>query len=64
MIFSAALMAILQVFFYLANYYIVREHLPAAFQPGTARTIYYVLTMLLVAGFGVMGGLSRLGLVG
>ncbi len=64
MIFSAALMAILQVFFYFANYYIVREHLPASFQPGTARKVYYAVTMVLVAGFGIMGGLSRLGLVG
>lgn len=64
MVFSAALMAILQVFFYFANYYIVRKHLPAAFQPDRAHKVYYIATMVLVAGFGVMGGLSRLGLVG
>ncbi|MBS3761607.1 Nramp family divalent metal transporter [Halodesulfurarchaeum sp.] len=64
MVFSAALMAILQVFFYFANYYIVRKHLPAAFQPDRVHTVYYIATMVLVAGFGVMGGLSRLGLVG
>ncbi|MFW6384019.1 MAG: Nramp family divalent metal transporter [Halodesulfurarchaeum sp.] len=63
-IFSAALMAILQVFFYVANYYIVREHLPAAFQPGPARKVYYAVTIVLVAIFGVMGAMSRLGLVG
>ncbi|MFB6086579.1 MAG: Nramp family divalent metal transporter [Halodesulfurarchaeum sp.] len=64
MVFSAALMAILQVFFYFANYYIVQKHLPEAFQPDTAHKRYYVITMVLVAGFGLMGGLSRLGLVG
>ncbi len=64
MVFSAALMAILQVFFYFANYYIVREHLPAAFQPDTAHKVYYLVTMVMVAAFGVMGGLSRLGMIG
>ncbi|MFW5921705.1 MAG: Nramp family divalent metal transporter [Halodesulfurarchaeum sp.] len=64
MVFSAALMAILQVFFYFANYYIVREHLPEPFQPDRVHNVYYAVTMLLVAGFGLMGGLSRLGLVG
>ncbi|MFW5900206.1 MAG: Nramp family divalent metal transporter [Halodesulfurarchaeum sp.] len=64
MVFSAALMAILQVFFYFANYYIVRKHLPEAFQPDRAHTAYYLVTMVLVGAFGVMGGLSRLGLVG
>ena len=64
MVFSAALMAILQVFFYIANYYIVREHLPAAFQPSSAKQLYYAVTILLVIGFGIMGGMARLGLVG
>jgi len=64
LVFSAALMAILQVFFYFANYYIVREHLPAAFQPDRRRKLYYAISMALVAGFGIMGGLGRLGLVG
>jgi hypothetical protein len=64
MVFSAALMAILQVFFYVANYYVVREHLPAAFQPDRRQRAYYAVTIVLVALFGVMGGLSRLGLVG
>ncbi|MFB6110717.1 MAG: Nramp family divalent metal transporter [Halodesulfurarchaeum sp.] len=64
MVFSAALMAILQVFFYLANYYVVREHLPEAYQPSSAKRVYYAITILLVIGFGLMGGLSKLGLVG
>jgi Mn2+/Fe2+ NRAMP family transporter len=63
-IFSAALMAILQVFFYVANYYIVREHLPAPFQPTTGQQVYYAITIVLVIGFGIMGAMGRLGLVG
>lgn len=63
-IFSAALMAILQVFFYIANYYIVREHLPEPFQPTTWQHVYYVVTIVLVIGFGIMGAMGRLGLVG
>ncbi|MGM0398866.1 MAG: Nramp family divalent metal transporter [Halobacteriota archaeon] len=63
-IFSAALMAILQVFFYIANYYIVDKHLPEPFQPTTWQRVYYGLTIVLVVGFGVMGAMGRLGLVG
>mgnify|MGYP006288301263 CR=1 FL=1 len=63
-IFSAALMAILQVFFYIANYYIVREHLPDPFQPTTLQRAYYAITIVLVVAFGVMGAMGRLGLVG
>ena len=63
-IFSAALMAILQVFFYLANYYIVRLHLPEPFQPTGTQKVYYAVTMGLVVVFGIMGAMGRLGLVG
>ncbi|MFB6153139.1 MAG: Nramp family divalent metal transporter [Halodesulfurarchaeum sp.] len=63
-VFSAALMAILQVFFYFANYYIVRRHLPEPFQPTTAQKIYYAVTMGLVVIFGIMGAMGRVGLVG
>ncbi|MFB6266387.1 MAG: Nramp family divalent metal transporter [Halodesulfurarchaeum sp.] len=63
-VFSAALMAILQVFFYFANYYIVREHLPEPFQPTAGQKAYYAVTMALVVLFGIMGAMGRLGLVG
>ncbi|MFB6114605.1 MAG: Nramp family divalent metal transporter [Halodesulfurarchaeum sp.] len=63
-IFSAALMAILQVFFYIANYFIVRKHLPEAFQPSTGQRVYYFITIAMVVLFGIMGAMGRLGLVG
>ncbi|MEF8773502.1 MAG: Nramp family divalent metal transporter [Halobacteriales archaeon] len=63
-VFSAALMAILQIFFYAANYYVVREHLPAAFQPTRRQTAYYAVSFFLVVLFGAMGAMGRLGLVG
>ena len=63
-VFSAALMAILQVFFYFANYYIVKLHLPEAFQPTARQKVYYAVTMGLVVVFGIMGAMGRLGLVG
>ncbi|MFW5905706.1 MAG: Nramp family divalent metal transporter, partial [archaeon] len=47
-VFSAALMAILQVFFYIANYVIVRKHLPEAFQPSALHRGYYFVTIVMV----------------
>ncbi|MFW5919863.1 MAG: Nramp family divalent metal transporter [Halanaeroarchaeum sp.] len=63
-VFSAALMAILQVFFYFANYYIVRKDLPEPFQPTSTQKIYYAVSIGLVVVFGIMGAMGRLGLVG
>jgi Mn2+/Fe2+ NRAMP family transporter len=63
-VFSAALMAILQIFFYFANYYVVREHLPDPFQPSRRQKVYYTVSIALVVIFGVMGAMGRLGLVG
>lgn len=63
-VFSAALMAILQIFFYFANYYVVRKHLPEAFQPTRTQTVYYAVSIGLVIVFGIMGAMGRLGLVG
>ena len=64
LVFSAALMSILQIFFYFANYFIVRRHLPARFQPKTSARVYYWIAIVLVVAFGVVGALGRLGLVG
>jgi len=62
--FSAALAAIFQVFFYIANYYIVRKHLPKELQPSEARKVYYFSTVVLVAILGFLGALNNFGLVG
>lgn len=61
--FSAALVGVFQVFFYVANYYLVRTELPDEFQPSRARVAYYALGMLLVALFGVAGALNNFGIV-
>lgn len=63
-VFSAALMAILQIFFYFANYYVVRKHLPDPFQPTRTQKVYYAVSIALVILFGIMGAMGRLGLVG
>ncbi|MFW5965675.1 MAG: Nramp family divalent metal transporter [Halodesulfurarchaeum sp.] len=62
-VFAAALMAILQVFFYFANYYIVRTELPEFFQPSRTKLIYYAVSMGLVVVFGIMGAMARLGVI-
>jgi Mn2+/Fe2+ NRAMP family transporter len=64
LIFSAALMSILQIFFYFANYFIVRRHLPKRFQPGRRTRAYYWVSIVIVVLFGAVGALGRLGLVG
>ncbi len=64
LIFSAALMSILQIFFYFANYFIVRRHLPRRFQPGRRARAYYWVSIVIVVLFGAVGALGRLGLVG
>jgi hypothetical protein len=62
--FSAALVGLFQVFFYAANYYLVRTQLPEAFRPSRVRTAYYALGIALVALFGLAGALNNFGLVG
>ncbi|MFP4067936.1 MAG: Nramp family divalent metal transporter [Spirochaetaceae bacterium] len=64
LVFSAALMSILQIFFYFANYFIVQRHLPARFQPRLGARVYYWVSIVIVVLFGVVGALGRLGLVG
>lgn len=64
LVFSAALMSILQIFFYFANYFIVRRHLPKRFQPGSKARAYYWVSIVIVVLFGIVGALGRLGLVG
>ena len=58
---SAALMAVLQVFFFIANYYIVRTHLPDELQPGTLLRYYYLFSIVCVVLFGCIGAIGKLG---
>jgi len=64
LVFAAALMAILQIFFYFANLFIVKRHLPARFQPGGGAMVYYWISIVVVTLMGVLGALGRMGLVG
>ena len=61
---AAIMVSIFQFFYYIANYYIVREHLPAKFQPGSGAKAYYAVATLLVIVFGLLGAGAQLGLVG
>ncbi len=62
--FSAALMAVVQVFFYGANFYLVRTELPEFAQPSRTAILYYGASILIVLIFGIMGAVGKLGLVG
>ncbi|MCF7937662.1 MAG: Nramp family divalent metal transporter [Spirochaetales bacterium] len=64
LVFSAALMSILQIFFYFANYFIVKKHLPQRFQPRIGGKIYLFVSIGIVVFFGIIGAMGRLGLVG
>ena len=57
-------MAILQIFFYFANLFIVKRHLPTRFQPGQGAMVYYWISIIIVTLMGILGALGRMGLVG
>ncbi len=59
-VFSAALMAVLQIFFFAANYYIVRTRLPKLMKPGPVTDRLYLLSLALVVLFGCMGAIGKL----
>ena len=62
-VFVAAILAVTEIAFYPANWYVVKENLPEAFHPSRAWTVYYVFSLLAVLAFGVMGAAVRLDLV-
>jgi len=59
----AAILAITEILFYPANWYVVKKNLPEPFQPSTAWVAYYVLSLIAVLIFGAMGAAVRLQLV-
>ncbi len=63
LVWIAAILAITEILFYPANWYVVREHLPEPFQPSTTWTVYYVLSLIAVLVFGLMGAASEFGYV-
>lgn len=59
----AAALAVVEVFFYPANWYVVENNLPERFTPSTKWHAYYVISLLFVIAFGIMGAAVRLGFI-
>lgn len=55
---------IMEAFIYPANFYIVRRDLPEEFQAGSVKTVYYVLGILFMLLFGIMGAANQAGVIG
>ncbi len=63
-IWIAAILAMVEVFFYPANWYVVEKNLPEPFRPSTKWKVYYVVAILLVIVFGIMGALETFDVIG
>lgn len=63
-IWIAAILAMVEVFFYPANWYVVEKNLPEEFRPSTKWKVYYVVAIALVVLFGVMGALETFNVIG
>lgn len=59
----AAILAVTESLFYPANWYVVKRNLPEEFQPSRRWVAYYVLSLVAVLIFGVMGAAAQLDLV-
>jgi len=59
----AATLAVVEVFFYPANWYVVENNLPEPFRPSRTWHVYYVVTIALVVLFGIMGAATQLDLL-
>ncbi|MFC4542350.1 Nramp family divalent metal transporter [Halosolutus amylolyticus] len=64
LLYVAAVLAVTEIFFYPANWYIVEKHLPEPFRPSRTWHAYYVVSLAFVLLFGAMGAALRLGLIG
>jgi len=62
-VYIAAILAVTEILFYPANWYVVKRNLPEEFHPSTAWNAYYVLSIVAVLIFGAMGAAVRLGVV-
>ena len=62
-VYIAALLAVTEILFYPANWYVVTNNLPEEFHPSTAWNAYYVCSLVAVLLFGAMGAAVRLGVV-
>ncbi|WP_394352488.1 Nramp family divalent metal transporter [Natronorubrum aibiense] len=64
LLYVAAVLAVTEIFFYPANWYVVEKHLPEPFRPSRAWHAYYVVSLVFVLLFGAMGAALRLGVIG
>ncbi len=64
LIWIAAVIAITDILFYPANWYIVSKHLPEPFQPSRRWIGYYAVSLLVVVCFGLMGAAAEFGVFG
>ena len=62
-LYIAAILAVTEIVFFPANWYVVKKNLPERFHPTTAWNVYYVFALLAVLVFGAMGAAVRLGIV-
>ena len=62
-VYIAAILAVTEIVFYPANWYVVKKNLPERFHPSTAWNVYYVFSLIAVLIFGAMGAAVRLGVV-
>lgn len=62
-VYIAAILAVTEILFYPANWYVVKKNLPEEFHPSTTWNVYYVLSLIAVLIFGAMGAAVRLGVV-
>ena len=64
LLYVAAILAVTEIFFYPANWYVVEKNLPEPFRPSRVWHVYYVVSLVLVLVFGAMGAALRLGFIG
>ncbi|MFP4217931.1 MAG: Nramp family divalent metal transporter [Salinarchaeum sp.] len=62
-VYIAAILAVTEIIFYPANWYVVKHNLPEAFHPSRTWVVYYVISLIAVLIFGMMGAAVRLGFV-
>ncbi|MEY7848066.1 Nramp family divalent metal transporter [Natrarchaeobius sp. A-rgal3] len=63
LIWISAILAITEILFYPANWYVVRAHLPERFQPSRRWVAYYAISLVVVLVFGLMGAAHEFGYV-
>ena len=59
----AAILAVTEILFYPANWYVVKKNLPEAFHPSRRWVAYYAISLVAVLVFGIMGAIAQFDLV-